>query len=918
MSEVSLFEHNEKAYKKLKEALKTSKCTTINHATGTGKSFIALKYLYENRDKKYLYIAPTYPIIDQLLESCYKIGIKPKDINIDTMIYRNLLRKDMERIYEKYDGFILDEYHRTGAKETYKKIKQLKLMLKERDDEKKLIGLTATPIRYLDQERNMTEEIFDGNVASSLPLSEAMLEELLPVPTYINSKIACRPTYESTLARVKKMYPTKEKEKLQKKLEKINGKINNGITDNKQLVNKHIKQKDGKYIIFCNTIEELEQYYHEIDKWFEDLGPIKKYKVHSRIEIEPEERGEIKNIKAKNKKTLASFNKDNKGISVLLCVDILNEGVHVEDIDGIFMLRKTTSPIIYFQQVGRALSFSGRKKQIKIFDLVNNFNNHMAIDMVYEEFHKEFEKKIQEHPENKEKYEETLQRFKIMDETKSILKDLSDIKEQVTEEKIIESKIDYSIEVLEQFINSGKSNSEIFTNDATKKAYMQIASYNTFVNNNQFEKLLKIHIILPESLSMTIEERQELLHGYNSVQEKLKAEYSNCITDVIEFIKNNNRLPTMTSEDIKEKNLARRYLYGLTDINENHKEELKNICETQEIQINPWEKIIFGEKLTTNDLNQIIELSQNYINNKKEIPEYLVSTIEKVIRRYDIKENTLLFNLLEESQKIKQEREEKIQKIRYELLSKIDKYLQIHIDDSPEQLKEAGIIDIVKKLKPRDIKYIQLKYRSLKNAKYKTLLETIGDDPINTFCKKMKHIEEEDFDIYYQNIKQNNEVNEFIIELVEFITTNNGKYPSIESEDEKEKSLAEQFIKYSKDEKQGKRFKLLEQDKNSELYSPFDIIYESAIEKKEHSETKIAILKSIQFLKKNGRRPFSSSDDPVESQIATEYEEKCLNKLGNSEISILNSMFNNRKNFRKTYEAYLKNIRRREGKEPSD
>ena len=68
-SKVLLFEHNEIAYQKLIEALKNSKCTTINHATGTGKSFIVLKYLYEHRDKKYLYIAPTYPIIDQLLKS---------------------------------------------------------------------------------------------------------------------------------------------------------------------------------------------------------------------------------------------------------------------------------------------------------------------------------------------------------------------------------------------------------------------------------------------------------------------------------------------------------------------------------------------------------------------------------------------------------------------------------------------------------------------------------------------------------------------------------------------------------------------------------------------------------------------------------------------------------------------------------
>lgn len=86
MSEITLFPHNEIGYRKLIKS-KKNKCTTINHATGAGKSFIAMKYLYEHRNKKSLYIAPTYPIIDQLFESCYKIGINPKELNFDTMIY---------------------------------------------------------------------------------------------------------------------------------------------------------------------------------------------------------------------------------------------------------------------------------------------------------------------------------------------------------------------------------------------------------------------------------------------------------------------------------------------------------------------------------------------------------------------------------------------------------------------------------------------------------------------------------------------------------------------------------------------------------------------------------------------------------------------------------------------------------------
>ena len=51
MREVSLFEHNEIAYEKLCKMLNSNKCATINHATGTGKSFIALKYLFEHRDE---------------------------------------------------------------------------------------------------------------------------------------------------------------------------------------------------------------------------------------------------------------------------------------------------------------------------------------------------------------------------------------------------------------------------------------------------------------------------------------------------------------------------------------------------------------------------------------------------------------------------------------------------------------------------------------------------------------------------------------------------------------------------------------------------------------------------------------------------------------------------------------------------
>ena len=127
MAEVVLLPHNEKAYTKLVACLENNQMAAINHATGTGKSFIILKYLYENRDKRILYMAPTYEILDQLKEEHSEdLGIKSADFKcFDTMIYLGLLNKNMEKLAEKYDIIILDEYHRCGSKKCGVKINQL-------------------------------------------------------------------------------------------------------------------------------------------------------------------------------------------------------------------------------------------------------------------------------------------------------------------------------------------------------------------------------------------------------------------------------------------------------------------------------------------------------------------------------------------------------------------------------------------------------------------------------------------------------------------------------------------------------------------------------------------------------------------------------------------------------------------------
>ncbi len=57
---------------------------------------------------------------------------------------------------------------------------------------------------------------------------------------------------------------------------------------------------------------------------------------------------------------------------------MLNEGVHIEEISGVILFRPTISPIVYKQQIGRALT-AGDSKTPLILDIVNNFEGLCSI-----------------------------------------------------------------------------------------------------------------------------------------------------------------------------------------------------------------------------------------------------------------------------------------------------------------------------------------------------------------------------------------------------------------------------------------------------------------------------------------------------------------------------------------------------------
>ena len=128
----------------------------------------------------------------------------------------------------------------------------------------------------------------------------------------------------------------------------------------------HITNKSGKYIVFCSGKEHMDEMISHVPEWFAAIDT--KPTVYKALSDDPA-----------TDKAFAAFKADNsKHLKLLFCIDMLNEGVHVAGISGVILFRPTISPIIYKQQIGRALT-AGDSATPLILDVVNNFEGLSSI-----------------------------------------------------------------------------------------------------------------------------------------------------------------------------------------------------------------------------------------------------------------------------------------------------------------------------------------------------------------------------------------------------------------------------------------------------------------------------------------------------------------------------------------------------------
>ena len=280
-----LFEHNEKAYRAAVRMMEQYGKAAIVHPTGTGKSYIAFKLIEDNPEKVVIWLSPSKYIFKTQLESLKRNDPDFPLANIHFYTYAKRMcctQAQLDEIAAQKPAYIIfDESHRAGAECWGEStVALLKLC-----PDAKFLGLTATNIRYLDNNRDMAEELFDSRVASNMTLGEAVVMGILPTPKYVTT------VYQ-----------------YQKALAKYQARVDNLRTPGIQDVNQ-------KYL---DALRRALEQADGLDKVFADF----KTDTGDRLKL-------------------------------LFCIDMLNEGVHVEGISGVILFRPTISPIIYKQQIAR-------------------------------------------------------------------------------------------------------------------------------------------------------------------------------------------------------------------------------------------------------------------------------------------------------------------------------------------------------------------------------------------------------------------------------------------------------------------------------------------------------------------------------------------------------------------------------------
>ena len=332
-----VFEHNKPVYEQMEKMLADYGKAIVTMGTGIGKTTTALEYCIKHNCRA-LIVCPS-----NIIRDSWKNNKANKDDRLlDTTTYQSFAKCYKDINYDEYGVVIFDEVHHGGAEVWGAGVKYLidnKIM--------PVIGLTATEERT--DGINVADTLFDGHICEGMDILAGIKNEVIYPFTYIG--VFYDP---ENVCQV-------EKDKYGDKLtETLLGKLDTALNNTKNvrdIIKKDMPKGKRKGIIFSADIESMD----DDIKLIKDMYPKSEIrKIHSNMTYN--EQKEVKEWFAHTK-------------SGYICtVAMVNEGAHYDGVNTVFMLRKTSSELIFMQQLGRAITsvYGHNDPHTVIFDLVNS------------------------------------------------------------------------------------------------------------------------------------------------------------------------------------------------------------------------------------------------------------------------------------------------------------------------------------------------------------------------------------------------------------------------------------------------------------------------------------------------------------------------------------------------------------------
>ena len=422
---IELRDYQQVAIDNTNEVFKDKRFASVILPTGGGKTYVALTEMlqygktqeeieiennqleleripYPRNDKKMLYLAPSNEILEQtkdrIIENIRgKVGTtgKSKDEiiaevfpNLEFATYQSLITKaGKETLKKQYDFMIFDELHRTGAEKWEKSLDKL---IENQSEETKVLGITATPTRDVD-DRNMSDEIAkklgytdeeiraEKHIAAKIELKEAIQLGMVVNPKVVSCEynLLTDGSMENLAEQINEIEDENERKKKLEQYDKLRKNLESaeGIPE---ILKQNVK-KGGKYIVFIpvggneegkDSKDKIKEYEEKIGGYLKNSGIEPEYYSMLGAYSDKENESQLEGFESKN----------SDKTKFMIVMNKANEGLHVKGVDGIIWFRALdeNSRILYLQQIGRVITSVDPDNPPKdedrpvVIDLANN------------------------------------------------------------------------------------------------------------------------------------------------------------------------------------------------------------------------------------------------------------------------------------------------------------------------------------------------------------------------------------------------------------------------------------------------------------------------------------------------------------------------------------------------------------------